>query len=420
MTEYARIPDLWQGVLGLFALLAVFMYMYDLVRCIQLGRKRPILPTAALLLISLALMQVMMMNAYRYPNFPLGIHLHTLPAAGACALLIALAAAQQYRIGRWSRSHISAMSLKEAFDSLPTGLCYYLPGGLIKLVNTRMNALCAEILGAPLMDPEGFWRELRSGSPEGSLRGGEEPMLMTASGAVYSFRHRLLETELGTVHELTAVDVSEDYAMNRELREKRDRAEALNLRLRALLGSIEYLTMSRELMQLKTELHDRLGQSLLVSKRWLLDPESMDPEAVRSAWLRNLHLLESSEPESWQRPYYILHRQAEALGLSLEVRGTLPRENRLIPAAETAIAVHLTNVLRHAGGSRALVSCRREGKDYVLELTNDGMPPRGEAREGGGLGNLRSRVEDLGGSMEIQWTPAFRLLLRLPGEEDGE
>ncbi len=417
MSEFSAIPDLWQGILGLLALLGVFMYTYDLIRCVQLGRKRTILPTVALLLASFCLMQVMMMNAREEPRYPLGIRLGTVPGILFSLGLIAVAALQQYRIGRWSRSHISAMSVKEAFDRLPAGLCYYLPRGLIKLVNRSMNGLCGEVLGAPLMDPEGFWRDLREGALPDSLRGGEEPLLRLGTDRIYSFRHRVLDTELGLVHELLAVDVSREYALNRELREKQIRAQELNMRLKALRDSIEYLTMSRELMELKTRLHDELGRNLLLSRRCLLDPGSVEVETVRAAWLDGLNRLASSRPESWQKPYYILKKQAETLGLNLELQGQLPGERRLIPVVETAIAVQMTNVLRHAGGSRVTAVCRREDGGYVLELTNDGLAPTGEVREGGGLSNLRSRTEELGGSMEIISRPVFRLRLRLPGEE---
>ncbi len=419
MTDYAAISDLWQGLLCLAALLGCLLFFYDLLRSVQLGRKRALLLSAVLLLLSLAHIQVMMMNAFWSPHYPLGIHLKAVPTALFCLALLSLGGSMQYRLRRWSRSHISPMSVKEAFDRLPAGLCYYLPGGLIKLVNTSMDALCQDAVGAPMTDPEGFRRALEAGDLPASLRGGEAPMLRFADGRVYSFAHRLLDTELGPVHELLAMDVSRDCAMNRELEEKQARARELNVRLKALLGSIEYLTMSRELMQLKTELHDALGQSLLLSKRFLLDPDSAEAAQVRAVWLNNLSLLESSRPESWQKPYYIQEKQAEALGVRLEILGELPTENRLIPVVETALRVHATNVLRHAGGSRATVACRREGDSWLLTLTNDGVAPAGPVREGGGLGNLRSRVEAVGGSMELDVSPPFRLRLRLP-TGDGE
>lgn len=414
MSDFTHLAGPWQVLLCLIGLLAVFLYVYALLRHHELGRKIMLLPDALLLLISFAHVQLMIRSVIVKPFYPEGRRLLTVPVIITCLVLVAIAAFLLWRIGRWSRSHISAMSVKVAFDRLPTGLCYYLPGGLIKLVNASMDALCLETLGTPLMDPEGFWRGLKDGSLPQTLHGGETPMLRLADGRVFSFAHRVLDTELGVVHELLAMDVSDDYALNRELEGKQVRAKELNVRLKALLGSIEYLTMSRELMQLKTELHDALGQSLLLSKRYLLDPDSVDAQQVRDTWLNNLNLLENSRPESWQKPYFIQEKQAEALGVRLEIRGELPTETRLIGVVETSLRVHSTNVLRHAGGSRATVECVRDTGGWLLTLTNDGCAPSGEIREGGGLGNLRNRVEALGGWMKIESAPVFRLRIWLP------
>lgn len=419
MSDFIVLDTRWQVLLCLIGLADVFLFVYILLRDRELGRKNLLLPDALLLLFAFGHVQVMIRSVIVKPFYPEGRRLLTGPVIVTCLVLALIAAFLLRRISRWSRSHISPQAIKEAFDRLPAGLCYYLPGGLIKLLNSSMDALCIEALGAPLMDPEGFWQSLKDGSLPASLRGGDAPMLRFKDGRVYSFAHRVLGTELGPVHELLAMDVSRDWEQSRELERKQTRAKELNVRLRALLDSIEYLTMSRELLQLKTELHDALGQSLLLSRRYLLDPGSADAAEVRAAWLNNLNLLESSRPEKWQKPYFLQEKQAEALGVRLEIRGELPTENSLIPVVETALRVHVTNVLRHAGGSRATVECVREGGVWRLTLTNDGVAPPGVIREGGGLGNLRSQVEALGGSMEIEAAPVFRLRLYLPagGEE---
>jgi len=414
MTDYAQISDVWQGILALFAVLAFLMSIYNLIRCIQLGRKLMCVPTAVLLSAAFALIQIMAMNAYKYPHYPLGIHLKVAPTIAAVLLLIAASGLRQYRLGRWNRSHLSPMSIKESFDNLPAGLCYYLKGGLIKLVNTSMNELSSSVSGMPLMNPEQFYDDLERGALPASLRGGEAPMVRLSDGRVFRFSHRVFDTEIGLMHELVATDVTDNYNLNLELAEKQVRARELNARLKALLGSIEYLTMSRELTRLKAELHDELGKSLLLSKRYLESPGSVDAPAVRDSWLKKLNLLENSGRESWQTPYFVLKEQAEALGISLEIQGDLPSENYLIPVVETALSVHMTNVLRHAGGGRAVVVCEKEETGYRLALTNDGAAPPEEVREGGGLTNLRTKTEAVGGNMTVDSAPAFQLNLYLP------
>ena len=417
MTEFSRLDDVRQGLLCLFALAAVLLLIYDLIRCAQLGRKRMLAAAAALLAAALCLVQIMAMNAYKYPHYPAGIRLRTAPVILMILLLLFTGALQLWLLRRWSGSHISPMSVKEAFDSLPAGLCYYLPGGILRLVNTAMNRLANAVTGLPLLDPEGFWRELRGGALPVSLRGGEAPMIRLPDGSVFRFSHRVFLTELGQTHELVATEVTRDYNLNLALEQNRRRAAELNVRLKALLDGIEYLTMSRELMQLKAEIHDELGKSLLLSERYLRCPGSVKASEVREAWRKNLRLLESSGREPWQTPYYPLRKQAAALGIRLEIQGELPAEPRLIPVVETVLSVHMTNVLRHAGGARARVVSEKDGQGWRLTFTNDGKPPRRQVREGGGLTNLRNQAEALGGSMEIESAPAFRLCLYLPTEE---
>ena len=52
-------------------------------------------------------------------------------------------------------------------------------------------------------------------------------------------------------------------------------------------------------------------------------------------------------------------------------------------------------------------------------LTNDGRPPEGDIREGGGLSALRGLVEDAGGRMHVQSTPGFALRVEIPAEMGG-
>ena len=121
MTLFSHIPDPWQGALCLLGLLGFFTLLYDLLRYLQLGRRKHILPAAALIALSFAHLQVMIMNAYSSPFYPYGIRLPLAEVIAFCLAVLAVAAFQLRGIGRWSRSHISAMSVKEAFDRLPAG-----------------------------------------------------------------------------------------------------------------------------------------------------------------------------------------------------------------------------------------------------------------------------------------------------------
>nr|WP_246505360.1 sensor histidine kinase [Coralloluteibacterium stylophorae] len=92
----------------------------------------------------------------------------------------------------------------------------------------------------------------------------------------------------------------------------------------------------------------------------------------------------------------------------------------LEPAAETALALGLreatTNVLRHAGAGRMRVALRRDGRDALLEIDDDG---RGGVRAAGnGLTGMRERMEAVGGHLAVESDAGgTRLRLRVPLDE---
>ena len=91
MTDFSSISDTAQGLWGLLALLVVSTYMYNGIRYLQLGRRKPAAATMLILLCSFLLMQLMMMNSYWAPFYPFGIHLKTPLVAASLFLLLALA-----------------------------------------------------------------------------------------------------------------------------------------------------------------------------------------------------------------------------------------------------------------------------------------------------------------------------------------
>jgi signal transduction histidine kinase len=100
-----------------------------------------------------------------------------------------------------------------------------------------------------------------------------------------------------------------------------------------------------------------------------------------------------------------------------------PRLERLPAAVEVAayrIALEaLTNVSRHAGAGRATVRLALNGS-LELEVTDDGAGLAEDARPSVGLGSMRERAAELGGTCTIDRVPGggTRVLARLPMREE--
>jgi signal transduction histidine kinase len=117
---------------------------------------------------------------------------------------------------------------------------------------------------------------------------------------------------------------------------------------------------------------------------------------------------------------------AQAAGAGVEVRVSLEGEPRRLPpavdlAAYRVVQESLTNVVRHAGASRADITVTQLDGRVEVEVTDDGdgmESPSGRQvrRWGRGIAGMRERAGALGGSLEAGPRPGggFRVLASLP------
>lgn len=340
-------------------------------------------------------------------------------------LLMALSAAwigrELRRLRRWRRGHISGTSVKESLDWLPSGLCFYVQGGMPRLVNVRMNELCRALTGGPLNNGAEFWQRLTAGDvlPDNCvLQKGGAPVVQTADGRVWSFERCAVGAGLA---QIVASDITQEQEMNARLAQENRRLEEMNRRLRRYGGQIRELTRERETLLAKARIHDEFGQALLAARRLAtqLSGAQQRTEVLRM-WRQNLTLMEHmSEPEPPSRGFEGLVAAAKAIGMRVTIRGEQPPADApCMEILENAAHECLTNAVRHAGGTELCVRMSQAEGRVSAVFTNDGAPPGAEVTEGGGLSSLRRRVESAGGEMRVRSAPRFALTVELPLESE--
>ena len=103
--------------------------------------------------------------------------------------------------------------------------------------------------------------------------------------------------------------------------------------------------------------------------------------------------------------------------MTIERRGVFPKEDaESAQLVEAAAHECLTNLVRHAGGTRLEIISEKTASGWRVRYLNDGNAPAGPIAEGSGLAALRARTEAAGGAMEVFHAPRFMLVLTLPEE----
>lgn len=97
-----------------------------------------------------------------------------------------------------------------------------------------------------------------------------------------------------------------------------------------------------------------------------------------------------------------LTRAAQAIGVTIARSGAFPQEGtESAQLAEAAAHECLTNLVRHAGGTRLEILSGENRRRLEHRYRNDGDAPSGPIVEGSGLTALRARTEAAGGAMAI-------------------
>ena len=176
---------------------------------------------------------------------------------------------------------------------------------------------------------------------------------------------------------------------------------------------------SREILEMKIQIHNEIGQALLATRAWLQSQEDGGEARLFKQWEAIIALMRAeAEPKQGKTDWEIFCRCAQAAGVEIRLDGKLPGAGRACDLLIAAAAEALTNAVRHAKADSLYVYICREGGMLQVRFCNNGVPPRQNITEGGGLGALRLQVEEAGGSMQILSIPQFVLILSIPEEEE--
>ena len=332
--------------------------------------------------------------------------LSPVPWTAAALSLTALSLFASFTLWHKSRRQLSPVSIKESCDHLPSALCFAWENGLPCLKNLKMDELSHLLTGEALLNANDFWKTMEL-----------QPIVTLENGQTWSFGRVRLGMSGKTVYQITGTNITEEAQLQRELEEDNLRLKNMNRRLRQYGQDVQEATREKEILRAKTRVHDELGHALLQTRQFLSDTQG-DAESVCAAWRQNVRLLLGKYADEQRFDAFAqLARAAQAIGVTIELRGVFPAEGtESAQLVETAAHECLTNLVRHAGGTRLEIIGEKVASGWRIHYLNDGSAPSGPIVEGSGLTALRARTEAAGCAMDIEYAPHFELTLTLPQE----
>ena len=307
-------------------------------------------------------------------------------------------------------------AIKESFDRLPTAVCFFDRSGGIVLCNRQMYRLSQYLLNSDLQYLEELQKALAS-PPKGIMHlASPEDTYRFPDGLVWKFERAAVTDRYGETYIQLTADVTALHQALEQLAEDNRRLEQDAEKLRRLSENVAAVAREREQLAAKSAMHDSLAACITVTKQYLAgDLGGIDADIVLREWKKSIVFQEAGLLAAREK----LYESADSSGVTVRIRGAEPA-NGAADLMYAAMQVCLNNAIQYAQATELMANIWEDGDRYTVLIRNNGRPPEKTITEGGGLSNLRRRIERIGGTMTVQSLPEFALVIGIPNRGNLE
>lgn len=319
------------------------------------------------------------------------------------------------------RKTINQSSIKEAFDNLPTGVCFFNEADLPVLCNYAMHRFSFAVCGKDVQfitDLEECFADdfvpARKARKDGKV-------FVLSDGSAWHLEKRTFTYESGNVYtQYTATDVTDLHENRVELTKENERLRHVQEELQRLSANIVAVTREEEVLNTKMRVHDEMGKCLMAAQKYLKENCSEKiPDSLAAAWQRAVSMLKYSNDTQEEDMMLQIRKTCEHMKISFLQKGELPEQERIAYLLTCAVRECVTNAVRYAEATELYVVFSETEVEASVTISNNGKIPEGEIVEGGGLSTLRRRVERAGGAMTVQSLPNFKLTVTITKGKEG-
>ena len=420
MKHFCQVGSVWQGILLVLSLITVitltgccvlsFRHRYNTKKHFGMG---------TVLLLNAALYVLMQVDS-SITGAEHILHLPYVLAFAATVVSLTLSVRSILRETK-NRKTINNTSIKESFDNLSTGVCFFNEAGLPALCNRAMHRFSFAVSGKDVQFITDLGDLLNEDFEpiDGAVKDGK--VFTVSDGRAWQLEKRTVTDETGGIYtQFVALDVT-DLQRNRvELTEENNQLRHTQTELKRLSANVVTVTREEEILNTKMRVHDEMGRCLIEARKYLREGSSESiPENVISAWQRAVSMLKYNNETADEDMLSQVRKTCESVKLGFVQVGKLPKEESAAYLLTCAVRECVTNAVRYAGASELYADFTETETDATVVVYNDGKQPDSEIIEGGGLSTLRRRVERAGGSMTVQSRPRFQLTITVPKGKEG-
>lgn len=322
------------------------------------------------------------------------------------------------------KENITRLSIKESVDLLPGGILYANHKGQLMIVNPTMRKLLDALNLETVINTLSLWDSLMhiQDSYNVSVQALDDKLLVRLRNAgSWLFSKDAITVGGREYIQLLAIDITDEDMLNRELEESNNALEVLGKELSLSMKNIDQLEKEREVLRMKTRVHDILAQRLSILSRLLesdIEPDYMikSLKPLLSDLTDVLTDTIEMDPKSLLAS---LIQSFKLIGTEIHISGSLPENEKAAQVITEIIRECSTNAVRHANANHVFVELIEDKDKHTLLVRNDGVPPIFPIVTGGGIVGMRNQVNELSGKFSIESDPEFHIRVNIPKIRKG-
>ena len=277
------------------------------------------------------------------------------------------------------KSNINYYSLKEALDGLKTAVMFESEFNVV-YENLAMKTLLEKLNIKQNQSSFEIWQSLKS--RENFKIIDEQNILVFLDKKVYSFS--MIKQSKTQIY---AFDITKEYLTTTEIERQ------------------------REVLSLKSKLHDIIGQRLFILHHILdvIDEKTFDLNSVKSLLKTMLDEIDNEDISEAQNLQNSIVTAFEMIGFNIEISGEIPKETPKAKALVKTIRECATNAIRHANATKLFVNI----SNNKIEISDNGKKQNTSFIEGTGIKGMRLNAETLGGELIISKDIGFKVVIEM-------
>lgn len=311
---------------------------------------------------------------------------------------------------------LTRSAVKESLDNLPTGICFFNKAGLPVLCNRVMYDLVLAMTGRDLQSlPELVAALVKLPKESTATRDGDIILLSDQSAWRFSSRHIMADA---ICTEYTATNVTELYQRKKDLQKSTKEHEQIAQNMHKIMNNVTAITREEEILTMKMQIHSKVGYCLQHLRKFYVDGCPIDEKNELVKQLQKVTIAlrgEIGKVDGTGALDELLHA-SKIIGVNVDINGEPPEDSRAQMILVMTLRECITNVQRHANGNHVYVSIMKENAHTRFIITNNGDCPEKKIVEGGGLTSLRKKIEKVNGTMKVQSSPEYKLIVEIPIE----